>query len=1656
MKGRSFFPAVFVLNRVGFVLGFSFLTLFSADIAHGDAMWVWRNIDVVVDAEERNKLVQFCRSNNIDSVFLHVNSSSNLYNPNDPWADTIGALHDADIEVEALMGRVGWLMPADDPRTNLVFQNRSHATNLFTNIMDYQASQSDPRHRFDGFNFDIEMDTWIDLYPTITVTESNRVEWFFEIISEFKDIRASYGYDGHSLPFNWDISMAYDATDGHHAGLEVDDPDGVTGMKPAWQHFFDRFERITFMSYSDRHGHLMNNLRPELEYLREMRNPPEIRMAMEYQIWPSGLATMEDEDFHTVANMRLNIDSAMQRTGFYKGWAHHAYDGVMLSGYKKFLEDHSPTYPTTMAFTPALTEMEIPPSEDIQSPVWFKLQIRAHQNYVPEPNHTNDDRGNITLLPVGRGYADPDDLATVPYDGVAPTVWWYYNSDQEIRWWDGGASSRDVGVSWENPAVSGVTRGVVRHMQMEEGLRYRLVVAYVGIEGVLGRHFSIPVVAVNPDGPKGDSKQNPVVIDLYLDDIILANNAQHLNHSIAVFDNDFDGLTDGQEQAYRTDPLNVDTDGDGLTDFEEIMVYDTVATHQDSDGDGFPDSCDFSTEQVEQFVDVYSGWSRLSTHVSDCRTASELVQDWDIAGFIWFWDAMTQNSGIVPSGSPLAPAVGYFAFFRSDAQIAMSGPQMAYVASMKEGWNMIGAPSHETSLDPLKKLTDAPIWEWDSTRGNYTIPRKMVPGGAYWIQLAEPAEISFETQQQVATLVVDGPEPTPVAKDLLAKDTDGDALPDSAENNLELVTLSDSSKRDTDSDGLPDGWEVTRGLSANNASDAGNDDDGDDLDNQQEYSVIGEAKMAPRGASSWDNASRSIYVNNDLMIIGSPFSDDDGSASGSATIFEREHHEWKQIAKLTASDASAGDYFGVSVALSADRAMVGAYLDDDKGTSSGSVYIFKRLGEAWIEEQKITAHDGSGGDSLGFAIDASGERIIVGASKDDDKGSNSGSAYIYQFNGYAWVFAGKLLANDGAANDLFGYSVAIDGRRAVVGAFGEDVKGSSSGAAYIFEDNGAGWQQVAKVWASDGAAGDLLGYDVDISGDRVVAGSQRDDDNGTDAGSAYVFRRETSGSWVQEKKIRASTASSGDYFGYAVAIHNARIAIGAYKEDLGFSNAGALYVYERDQTDWQEVALLKASDRAATDYFGFSVSMDNDLVCVGGPYNDDNGSASGSAYVFDMAGTDPLEEDSDQDGMDDGFEELAGFDALNAKDGAEDPDADGLTNVKESHRGTDPFVVDSFNTELKVVAPDGQTADFFGYAGGIDGNYMVVGSYGDDDQGSYSGSATVFVRNYGTWTKVAKLLPNDGVASDYFGIAAAVSRTTIVVGASGHDELGSASGAAYVFERKNGEWVQVAKLTADDGVAGDNFGYSVAIDDSWIVVGARYDDDKGSNSGSVYVFEKRGDGWYQANKLVASDGSNGDLLGLSVSISGTRVVAGAIYDDDSFFNSGAAYVFERVGSSWSQTAKLKANDPASNDRLGYDVAIHEDRIIVSSHLDDDNGASSGSVYVFEFNGNTWLQAAKLKASDGAASDFFGIAVAVDGDRIAVGANGDDDHGSSSGSAYLFTKNGASWIEDKLTPSDGNASDSFGKRCVDLSPHDVMIGSHADDDKGLSSGSVYVY
>ena len=425
--------------------------------------------------------------------------------------------------------------------------------------------------------------------------------------------------------------------------------------------------------------------------------------------------------------------------------------------------------------------------------------------------------------------------------------------------------------------------------------------------------------------------------------------------------------------------------------------------------------------------------------------------------------------------------------------------------------------------------------------------------------------------------------------------------------------------------------------------------------------------------------------------------------------------------------------------------------------------------------------------------------------------------------------------------------------------------------------------------------------------------------------------------------------------------------------------------------NWTEMQMLLASDGATGDWFGFSVSLSGDTALIGAVCDD---GSKGSAYVFTFNGT-------------------------------------------------------TWNEQAKLLASDGTAGDEFGYSVSLSGDTALIGAQYDDDNGQNSGSVYVFDRTGSTWTQQAKLLASDGKENDNFGFSVSLSGDTALIGTPKYWSNGY--GSAYVFTRDGTTWTQQVELNASNHAIGDTFGFSVSLTDDTALIGAVRANGNGVSSGSAYVFTRTGTSWIQQAELLALDGATGDNFGYSVSLDNNTALISAVWNSDNGQYSGSAYVFTRTGSTWAQQAKLLASDGVTWDQFGYSVSLDGDTVIIGTPKYQSNG--DGSAYVFIRTGTTWAQQAELLASNGVIGDTFGFSVSLDGDTALIGAVWANSNGVNAGSAYVFTRAGTAWTQQaELIASAGY---HFGCS-VSLSGDTALIGAPYDDDNGQDSGSVYVF
>jgi hypothetical protein len=369
------------------------------------------------------------------------------------------------------------------------------------------------------------------------------------------------------------------------------------------------------------------------------------------------------------------------------------------------------------------------------------------------------------------------------------------------------------------------------------------------------------------------------------------------------------------------------------------------------------------------------------------------------------------------------------------------------------------------------------------------------------------------------------------------------------------------------------------------------------------------AKLTASDGAAEDFFGHSVSICENSAIVGAHFEDTNGWGAGAAYILRRVDGNWNEEQKLIGSDINAYDFFGTSVDIAENVAVVGA--PNDRAT--GTAYVFKWNGSSWVEESILQASDGLSNELFGqsVAINKSADLIVVGAPMD---GLGRGSAYIFTFNGSNWVEQQNIYANDGLAGDKFGFSVSISENDNMI-KIGE-VGPNSSGKAHIFVKDGNTWVRVSKLLPTSGTSGDGFGASVSMSDSFAVVGSRFDDVDFIDTGSAHIFKKQGN-AWYWQTKIYADDRHENQRFGY-VSMSSELILVGATHDNQNGLESGAAYIFKFNGNTWTQAAKIVAGDGFAGDWFGSSVKIFGSLAIIGSPYDNENGTNSGSAYIFDL------------------------------------------------------------------------------------------------------------------------------------------------------------------------------------------------------------------------------------------------------------------------------------------------------------------------------------------------------------------------------------------------------------------------------------------------------
>lgn len=730
------------------------------------------------------------------------------------------------------------------------------------------------------------------------------------------------------------------------------------------------------------------------------------------------------------------------------------------------------------------------------------------------------------------------------------------------------------------------------------------------------------------------------------------------------------------------------------------------------------------------------------------------------------------------------------------------------------------------------------------------------------------------------------------------------------------------------------------------------------------------------------------------------------------------------------------DLFGnTEIAVDGDTALIAAY-------GSGCAWVFTRSAGVWSIQTKLGFPTGLGyGGSLGHAIALDGNTALVSA-------NNGGRIFVFTRSGTTWSFQAELRSANMTWWNFgdFGYDLAIDGDRALIGIPGDQ---NNRGAACFFTRSGTTWTEGQALYAPDGASGDYFGYSVALDGDTALIGAPGDSGpTVSQCGSARVWVHNGS-TWAEQAALRLQVAVTGDSLGQSVALEGDTALVGAPGGDnLG----GSANVFTRSGTLWTQRAKLTIGANVIR--FGWAVGLSgNTAVCSGFWYRPENLAPfpyTGSAAVFTGSGSSwSLQQ---RLGSDSGTTEK-GFGVSAAVDG--DTVLVGAYWDQDLVNGRFDSKVHSFVRSAAVWSPQGyldagdsKFGTQFGSALALEGDVAVIGMSAETTpRGFQAGAAYVMVRNAGVWSRVALLSASEGKLLDRFGAAAAIDGDTILIGASFAEVPEPPKldylrpGRAYVFKKLAGVWTEQARIEHPEPKHHEFFGASLDLDGDTAVIGAWWNGDTMlSGAGCAYVFTRSGDTWTLETKLVSAVRQPNGQFGESIALDGDHLVIGAVGTEK-------AEVFRRGGGVWQRQPSFTAAQAPSFKSYGSEVALDGNTALVSGvYATADGAAASKVVEVFAFAAGAWTRQAVLEPNDPNLDANFGNALAIQGDTAVISANTAD----YKGAVYIFKRQGAIWIQhSKLITPDAVGLQHFGDRvAID---GDTVIASASE-----RTGSAYVF
>lgn len=724
-------------------------------------------------------------------------------------------------------------------------------------------------------------------------------------------------------------------------------------------------------------------------------------------------------------------------------------------------------------------------------------------------------------------------------------------------------------------------------------------------------------------------------------------------------------------------------------------------------------------------------------------------------------------------------------------------------------------------------------------------------------------------------------------------------------------------------------------------------------------------------------AGTAVAVDAELIAVGAPWDDSAGKSDvGQVHIYE--HATGVLLRTIRSQVPVSGGRFGHSTDISGNRLVAATPFADAGAVDAGIVELFDLSDGTPL----LTIPNPSPAqlDYFGQSVATEGNLVVVGAYLDDTFGSDAGITYV--FDATTGILLHTLSQPNPSRSDYFGFSVAISGNTIAVGARRADVEATDDGAVYLFDAvDGSFVREIANPTPENF---DSFGRSVALSGDLVVIGADGDNTDAPGSGAAYVYAV-SSGELVHT--LLNPTPAFVDLFGYSVGISGDNVVVGAIRADEGASDSGAAYLFAAGTGELLNTwANPTPSD---LDVFGASVAVDGNTVAVGAYWDDTAGTDAGAAYVFDVGSGGLMHALPNPTlGSFNYFGYSVAVEGTLVVVGAPFEDVDNVTNAGQV------FLFDAATGGLlsTISNPQPAASDSFGLSVAVSGNLVVVGAYRADSGATDSGIAYVFDASTGG---LLSTLENPTPArQDYFGFDVAIWNDQVIVGAYRDDTGAVDAGSAYLFDADTG--MLLASISNPTPETFDYFGYSVAISNDVLAVGAYQDDTGANNAGSVYVFDRLNA--TSLGEINNPEPEDSDQFGLSVAVWGTTLAVGAPRKDLGEFDSGAVYLFHAFTGSLNHTIADAA--PQVGGYFGGAIAMSHNLLAVGARRRDfPRVEGAGSVDLFDATSGVLLR--QVMNPTPATNDFFGWSVATGSNITAVGTPLVDGATTDRGAVSLF-------------------------------------------------------